>query len=823
MKLHPLRQLYLWLPVAFCMLVVQGVSQPAVEWEANFSRSAYDRPYGTCINPMGEIVVCGATWNDSNQTYDGIVIKLDFQGNKIWQKIIGYGNSDLLTSIAVVPGGGYVAAGRTDSKGEGAHDFWIVRLDEKGNILWEKTYGGIYEDKAEDLLVAKDGSILLSGTRMTVSSSTIDLWILKLNAEGEKIWDKQLGGHFRSHGEALAELNGKYVVAGYFEPMGSEKYKEDMGLVLMLDGNGQLVWEKIFGGDQEDAFHDVKVTEKNEILVAGSTRSKGKGYEDIWVMKLTDKGDLIWEQTWGEIGKDEAKSMALVADGIVITGLSNSRETNSDDIQVLKYDWSGSLAWNIRLGKELNDRPYELLASGDGGFIIAAERCTHYNYDSKPVRCGMNMIKLMGTPSQSIENYVALKVRAWEKRGEFEKTESFQKRVSEENRKQIIAKHTREAVAYYAGQLIDLGKATLSDYDADKEEFQIVVKGIGPLRVRVPVDEAQSFKEGFSGVQFESPEYDLADGRFELSRCIMVVGPKEYLYISKRRAGDSDRISNIFVFNAERKLQDPNTYRGSADPLKGLNVSKPKTTIGAGKYYALIIGVDNYKGSWTPLQNAVRDAQAVELLLKGKYRFDHFKTLYDEQASRVNILNAMEWLVANTTDNDNVFIYFSGHGEFKKELNKGFWVPADAQTTSMAAYISNSDLQTFLGGIRSKHTLLVSDACFSGDIFRGNTVAVKMESTEKYYTETYNLRSRQAMTSGGVEPVMDGGKDGHSVFAYYFLQALRNHDGIYLDAAQLFEKLKIPVTNNSEQKPILQPVKNAGDEGGQFIFIRKGN
>jgi len=228
-----------------------------------------------------------------------------------------------------------------------------------------------------------------------------------------------------------------------------------------------------------------------------------------------------------------------------------------------------------------------------------------------------------------------------------------------------------------------------------------------------------------------------------------------------------------------------------------------------------------YKGTWSPLQNAVRDAQDVEFLLKNKYKFDNFKTLYDEQATRVNIMNAMEWLVDNTSENDNVFIYYSGHGEFKKELNKGFWVPADAQTSSLAAYISNSDIQTFLNGIKSKHTLLVADACFSGDIFRRNTVAIKMDSPEKYYTETYNLKSRQAMTSGGMEPVMDGGKDGHSVFAYYFLQALKNNEGAYMDASQLFEKLKIPVANNSDQKPNLQPVKNAGDEGGQFIFIRK--
>ena len=268
------------------------------------------------------------------------------------------------------------------------------------------------------------------------------------------------------------------------------------------------------------------------------------------------------------------------------------------------------------------------------------------------------------------------------------------------------------------------------------------------------------------------------------------------------------------------ELPEVSLYRGSGDPLKGLNVSKSKEMI-IGKYYALIIGINKYKGTWTPLQNAVNDAKAIEALLKVKYKFDDFQTLYDEQATRTNIINKLEWLTANVKEQDNVFIYYSGHGEYKKELNKGFWVPVDATTNSSANYISNADLQTYLGGIKSKHTLLVADACFSGDIFRGNTVSVPFEESEKYYKEVHGLLSRQAMTSGGVEPVMDGGKDGHSVFAYYFLKTLKENQSKYVDATQIYNKIKIPVINNSEQSPKLAPVKNTGDEGGQFLFIKK--
>jgi hypothetical protein len=262
------------------------------------------------------------------------------------------------------------------------------------------------------------------------------------------------------------------------------------------------------------------------------------------------------------------------------------------------------------------------------------------------------------------------------------------------------------------------------------------------------------------------------------------------------------------------------TYRGS-DPFKGTNVSNVAKELKAGKFYALFIGIDNYGGTWPPLKNAVNDAKALEALCKSDYRFDVVKALYNSEATRSNIMDQLDWLVANVKENDNVLIFYSGHGELKKELNKGYWVPQDAKTNSTSQFISNSEIQTFLGGIPSKHTLLISDACFSGDIFRGNTASAPFENSDKYYINTYNLKSRQAISSGGLEPVMDGGKDGHSVFTYYMLQALKGNSGKYFDATQLFNKIKIPVVNNSDQTPSFNPIKNTADEGGNFIFIRK--
>ncbi len=332
-------------------------------------------------------------------------------------------------------------------------------------------------------------------------------------------------------------------------------------------------------------------------------------------------------------------------------------------------------------------------------------------------------------------------------------------------------------------------------------------------------DRATQFKDGVAAVAINKKwGYIDKSGNF-------IIQPKYDMAKPFNPTNQNLITNNIIADNTTTNPKQNTTtetqYRGSGDPLKGLNVTQAQKTFETGNYYALIIGIDQYSGKWPKLKNAVHDAKAIENLLRTKYRFNHFKVLYNTQATRKNILKEMEWLVNNVKEKDNVFIYYSGHGEFDQKLNKGFWVPVDAVTASVYEYISNNDIQTFLGGIKSKHTLLVSDACFSGDIFRGKTISVPFENSDKYYRKVNTLLSRQAITSGGIEPVMDGGRDGHSVFAYYMLKTLQNNNKKYLDAGELFNNILIPVTNNSDQQPKLSPVKNTGDEGGQFIFIKK--
>jgi hypothetical protein len=241
----------------------------------------------------------------------------------------------------------------------------------------------------------------------------------------------------------------------------------------------------------------------------------------------------------------------------------------------------------------------------------------------------------------------------------------------------------------------------------------------------------------------------------------------------------------------------------------------------AGRNIAVIIGIDSYIGAWQRLRNAVSDAKAVEALLRQEFVFDRIFTLYNADASRDRIIQLFESLYDSLKADDNLFVYYSGHGVMDKRTDKGYWVPVDATTTSTSRYLSNNEIQNLLGNEPARHILLVTDACFAGDIFRGETIGIPWDNSMTYYKEVARRRSRRALTSGDVEPVLDGGRGTHSVFAYYFLKALSGVDGKFFDASRVYENLKIPVQNNTGQFPRFDAIKGIGDEGGQFIFIRK--
>ena len=242
-----------------------------------------------------------------------------------------------------------------------------------------------------------------------------------------------------------------------------------------------------------------------------------------------------------------------------------------------------------------------------------------------------------------------------------------------------------------------------------------------------------------------------------------------------------------------------------------------------GDQWLLVIGIDNYL-QWPKLKTAVNDAKNVRDVLLTRYHFDKERLieLYDAEATRSNILTHLRSLAEKVKPEDSLLIFYAGHGQLDNITKEGSWVPVESGTKDPSAWISNHDIKNYLNidAIKAKHILLVSDSCFAGDFFRGirgNPPVV----TDAVIKKAYERSSRQALTSGGLEPVSDTGFGGNSVFSHFFVKVLKENNKPFLIPSDLYPIVKSGVAQNAEQLPQLGTLYNVGGQDGEFVFFLK--
>jgi peptidoglycan hydrolase-like protein with peptidoglycan-binding domain len=232
-----------------------------------------------------------------------------------------------------------------------------------------------------------------------------------------------------------------------------------------------------------------------------------------------------------------------------------------------------------------------------------------------------------------------------------------------------------------------------------------------------------------------------------------------------------------------------------------------------GTYHALVIGNDMYR-SLPRLGTAVGDAEAVAKELERNY---HFNVRLLTNASEEDIIGALTDMRRDLGWNDNLLIYYAGHGWYDQDAEQGYWLPVDASEDNQAHWISNADITNALKALKAKHILVVADSCYSGTLARSANISLRGID---YIERIVKKKARTVLTSGGLEPVLDAGGEGHSVFAHAFLAALDENDGV-MDGQELFRRLRDPVVANAPQTPEYGEIRGAGHDGGDFIFVRR--
>jgi uncharacterized protein YgiM (DUF1202 family) len=233
-----------------------------------------------------------------------------------------------------------------------------------------------------------------------------------------------------------------------------------------------------------------------------------------------------------------------------------------------------------------------------------------------------------------------------------------------------------------------------------------------------------------------------------------------------------------------------------------------------GQYVALVIGNDNYANGLPSLKTAGDDAWAVAETLKNDYGF---RVTVIVDATRSQIIGALARLRETLTWDDNLLIYYAGHGSYDQGSDQGYWLPVDAVPDDPTNWVSNTDITNMLKAIQARHVMVVADSCYSGTLTRDANVAIK---DSDYIQRMVQKKARTVMTSGGLEPVADSGGSGHSVFAAAFIAALQQNNGV-MDAQSFFAKVREPVVLAAPQTPEYSNLRFAGHEGGDFVFVRK--
>ncbi|MDZ4794146.1 MAG: hypothetical protein SGI83_07695 [Bacteroidota bacterium] len=386
----------------------------------------------------GGYIVAGSSTSSANGdvtgTLHGIfgnqdiwIVKLNATGTIVWNKLLGGNNAEVAYSVQQTTDGGYIVAGFSSSSAtgdvtgvnHGGRDYWIVKLDGSGNIVWNKLLGGNYAEEAYSIVQTTDGGYIVAGYSQSSANGDVtgtnhgssDYWIVKLDNSGNIVWNKLLGGNLTDLAYSIVQTtDGGYIVTGNStssangDVTGTNHGSSDYWIVK-LDNSGNIVWNKLLGGSDTDITYSIQQTTDGGYIVAGESFSSANGdvtgtnhgVQDYWIVKLDGSGNIIWNKLLGGSGNDITKSIVQTTDGGYIVAGYSASPANGDvsgvnhggyDYWIVKLDGSGNIVWNKLLGGSGNDIAYSVQQTADGGYIVAGTSYSSSNGDVTPTNHG---------------------------------------------------------------------------------------------------------------------------------------------------------------------------------------------------------------------------------------------------------------------------------------------------------------------------------------------------------------------------------------------------------------------------------------------------
>ncbi len=408
-----MKKLFIALSIITCLYVEKTIAQtvqiPSIQWSKVYGGTESDGIYDIQYTTDGGYIVTGWSHSYSNAPYaavasDCLVIKLDDSGNVQWQKVYGGNSSDGANAIRQTTDGGYIFAGYTASNdgdffgNHGSEDAWVLKLDNSGNVQWQKFYGGTLDDAATCIQQTTDGGYIVSGYtasnngNVSYNHGNRDAWVIKLDNSGNIQWQKSYGGTKGDEARTIQQTpDGGYIVAGYTgsnngDVSGFHGGTQDIW-VWKLTNSGTIQWQKAIGGSGEEVAQSIQLIKDGGYILVGNTNS-GDGdaignpqyKKSAWVIKLIQEGPIQWQKTYGGSNQEYFFSVRETQDnGYIIGGEATSNDGDvsgnhgSYDAWIVKLDNMGALQWQKAIGGSGFDfaHAYSILQTSDGGYVFA--------------------------------------------------------------------------------------------------------------------------------------------------------------------------------------------------------------------------------------------------------------------------------------------------------------------------------------------------------------------------------------------------------------------------------------------------------------------
>ncbi|MEM6346602.1 MAG: caspase family protein [Bacteroidota bacterium] len=316
----------------------------------------------------GDYVVAGFTNSFGSGKSDVWVMKLDQFGGEVWRQFFGDPDYDWANDLIETRDGNYVVIGYTRDKVSGKNNAWVFQLNRHGELMWTRTFGGSDADEARSIIQTKDGGFAVAGFSYSNSKGKSDIWLLRLNAVGEILWDRQYGGSGIEKAYSIQETDDEGFVIGGYQHY-NETNRADM-LVVRTDRNGKGIWRKVVRAPGNDVIESVLQTDEGQFLAAGWRYNESNGSLDGCLIHLSASGRVLKEHLLGGTGKDAFYDLIATQDGgYLLTGQSTSF-SKSSDLWIVKLDARLRQTWQKRSLGESDDYGRAVTQVADGGYLV---------------------------------------------------------------------------------------------------------------------------------------------------------------------------------------------------------------------------------------------------------------------------------------------------------------------------------------------------------------------------------------------------------------------------------------------------------------------